>query len=126
MAITSPFDQSEIAITVSPEKLAGSLRLQIRVDASDILLLPRDGRYSGSLTMQALCYTLEGRKLACTEPLQVKLDLSEQERVTAFRGGLRFPVEIASCDLSSKVRVVVHDENSGANGSSTFFAGEGH
>ncbi len=126
IAITSPFDLSDIAISVSPDKVEGTLRLHIHVDAADVVLLPRNGRYAGSLTMQALCYTPEGRRMACTEPLRVKLDLSEQERATAMKGGLRFPLDVPTGEVSSRIRVVVHDESSGASGSSTFAAGEMH
>ena len=59
VAITSPFDQSDIGVSVSsPEKTANAIRIRIRVDAADLMLLPRNGRYSrASLALQALCYT---------------------------------------------------------------------
>jgi len=125
--ITSPFDQPDIAVSVSlPEKVANTVRIRARVDAADLLLLPHDGRYSGGLTLQAICYTPEGRRLACTEPMHVKLDLSQSERETAMRGGLWFPLSLAAGEVSSKIRVVVYDENSGAAGSCTLLMQETH
>ena len=125
--ITSPFDQPDIAVSVSqPEKVANTVHIRVRVDAADLLLLPHDGRYSGGLTLQAICYTPEGRRLACTEPMQVKLDLSQSERETAMRGGLWFPLSLAAGEVSSKIRVVVYDANSGAAGSSTLLIQETH
>jgi hypothetical protein len=126
-AIASPLDQSDIAVSVlPPEKIANAIRIWIRVDAADVLLLPRNGRYSGSLVVQAFCYTPEGRKLACTQSLNVKLDLSEQERETAMRGGLRFPIDLPSGQASAKIRVVVQDASSGALGSRTFLVPGAH
>jgi len=120
-AITSPYEQSAIGISVSaPKQVAGGLRVEVHADAADVLLFPRNGRYSGSLIMQALCYTPEGRRMACSDPVRIKLDLSEQERAEALRGGLRFPLEVPASDASSKIRVVVHDEISGDCGSVTF------
>ena len=102
------------------------MRIRVRVDAADLLLLPHDGRYSGGLTLQAICYTPEGRRLACTEPMHVKLDLSQSERETAMRGWLWFPLSLAAGEVSSKIRVVVYDANSGAAGSSTLLIQETH
>jgi hypothetical protein len=125
-AIASPFDQSDIAVSVLPtEKIANAIRIWIRVDAADVLLLPRNGRYSGGLALQAFCYTPDGRKLACTQSLSVELDLSEQERETAMRG-LRFPIDLPSGQASTKIRVVVQDVSSGASGSRTFLVPGAH
>jgi hypothetical protein len=125
--ITSAFDQSSIAISVSPpERIASTVHIQVRVNAADVLLLPHDGRYSGSLALQALCYTPDGRKLACTEPMHVKLDLSPQERETVLRGGMRVPLTLTSSERFGRIRVVVYDPNSGAAGSSTFPVPEMH
>ncbi len=125
--ITSPFDRSDIDVSVSaPERVANTVRIQIRVSAADLLLFPRNGRYTGNLALQALCYTPDGRRLACTEPLLVNLDLSGQQRETAMRGGLRFPLSLPSGEVSSKIRVVAYDANSGASGSSTFLVQETH
>jgi VWFA-related protein len=125
--ITSPLDQPDIAVSVSqPERVANTVRIRVRVDAADLLLLPRDGRYSGSLTLQALCYTSEGRRLACTEPLHFKLDLSQRERDTAMSGGLWFPLSLAASEVSAKIRVVAYDASSGAAGSSTLLIQETH
>ncbi|SPF45997.1 conserved exported hypothetical protein [Candidatus Sulfopaludibacter sp. SbA4] len=126
-AISSPFDQSDIAVSVAPpEKTANAFRIQVRVDAADLLLLPKDGHSSGSLALQAICYTPEGRKLACTEPLHVDLDLSDRQRETAMRGGLRFPMDLPAGEVPARIRVVVCDLNSGATGSSTFVVQEAH
>jgi hypothetical protein len=126
-AITSPFDQSDIAVSASqPQRAANAIRIEIRVDAADVLLLSRNGRYSGDLALQAFCYTTDGRKLACTQPRQFKLDLSEQERQTAMRGGLRFPIDLPTAQVAGRVRVVVHDADSGATGSCTFPIPEVH
>jgi VWFA-related protein len=125
--VTSPFDQSDIAVSVSqPEKAADTMRIRVRVDAADLLFLSHEGRYSGDLTLQALCYTSEGRRLACTEPLHFKLDLSQREHETAVRGGLWFPLSLAAGEVSARIRVVVYDANSGAAGSSTLLIQETH
>jgi VWFA-related protein len=125
--ITSPLDQSDIAVSISqPEKAANTVRIRVHVDAADLLLLPHDGRYSGDLTLQALCYTSEGRRLACTEPLHFKLDLSQRERETAMRGGLWFPLSLPAGEVSTKIRVVIYDASSGAAGSSTLLIQETH
>jgi VWFA-related protein len=125
--IASPFDQPDIAVSISqPQKAANAVRIRVHVDAADLLLLPHGGRYSGGLTLQAICYTPEGRRLACTEPMHIKLDLSQSERATAMRGGLWFPLSLAAGEVSSKIRVVVYDASSGAAGSSTLLIQETH
>jgi hypothetical protein len=125
--ITSPLDRSDIAISVSPpQKIANTVHIEVRVNAADVLLLPRDGRYYGSLALQALCYTPDGRKQACAGPQQVKLDLSAQDRETVLRGGMWVPLTLTSREGFGRVRVVVYDPNSGAAGSSTFSVPETH
>jgi len=124
-AITSPFEQTDIGVSVSAaKKLDNALRIEIRVDAADLLLLPRNGRYSGSVMMQAICRTPDERRRACTEPAEVKLDLSPQEYHTAMRGGLRFPLDVPAREASSRIRAVVHDENSGLSGTATVAVNE--
>jgi len=120
IAITSPLDQSDIAVLVStPHRVQGTVPLQIRVFAEDLLLLPRNGRYSGSLALQVICYTPDERRQACTEPATVRLDLSEQQYQSALRDGLRFPAEVPIDAAPSRLRVIVHDVNSGSTGSAT-------
>ena len=125
-AIASPFEQSDLAVSVSaPQRRDKLLRVELRLDAAGLLLLPRDGRYSGSLALQALCYTAAEIPEACTEPMLVKLDLNEQEHAAALRGGLRFPLDIPMTAAPSKVRVVACDESTRACGTATFpLAGE--
>jgi VWFA-related protein len=125
VAITSPFDQTDIAVSVSvPKSAENAQRIEIRVDAADLLLMPRNSRYSGSIAMQTICYTPDQRKRACTEPASVKLDLSRQEYATAISGGLRFPIEVPADEAFSRIRVLVRDEYSGAMGTATFVRNE--
>jgi VWFA-related protein len=120
IAITSPLDQSGITVVVSASpQTQGSIPLNIHVFAEDLLLVPRDGRYSGSLALQVICYTPDQRRQACTEPAAVKLDLSEQQYQAALRDGLRFPANVPIDAAPSRLRVIVHDMNSGATGSAT-------
>ena len=120
-AIASPCEQSDLAVSVSaPKKLEKALRLEIHVDAAGLLLLPHNGRFLGSLALQALCYTAVEGPMACTEPMLVKLDLSEQEHAAALRGGLRFPLDIPMTATPSRIRVVACDEFTRACGTATF------
>ena len=122
--IKNPFDEPDISISVAPpQKKADGMRITVRVNAADLLLFPQGGRYTGRLDLQALCYMADGRKQACTEPVRVDLDLSEAEHETAIRGGLQFPIDLTADKAGSKIRVVVHDANSGASGSHTFSIG---
>ena len=126
-AINNPVEQTDIAISIAaPVPAGGGFRLPVRVDATDILLLPRNGRYHGSLALQAICYTPEGRAMGCSEPKLVPLDLSEDERQTALRGGLHFSFDLpAAKDGAGKFRVIVRDEYSGAIGTASFVPVEG-
>jgi hypothetical protein len=125
--IQDPFDQPDIAISISSAgKTANGVRILVGVNAADVLLLPREGRYTGSLRLQALCYSADGRKQACTEPMRADLDLSEAEHQTALREGMKFPIGLPAGSADSKIRMVVHDPNSGASGSHTFRLGEVH
>ncbi len=125
IAITSPLDSSDIAVSVSaPHGAQGSIPLNVRVDLADLMLLPRNGHYSGLLALEVICYTPDQRKQACTEPATATLDLTEQERQTALRDGLRFPVEVPVGASPSRIRVIVHDVNSGATGSATLLLKE--
>ena len=107
------------ALVSTPHRVQGTVPLQIRVFAEDLLLLPRNGRYSGSLALQVICYTPDERRQACTEPATVRLDLSEQQYQSALRDGLRFPAEVPIDAAPSRLRVIVHDVNSGSTGSAT-------
>ncbi len=120
-AIASPFEQSDLAVSVSaPQRQDKRLRLETHVDAAGLLLLPRNGRYAGSLAFQAVCYTSAETPIACTEPMLVKLDLSPQEHAAALRGGLRFPLDIPMTATPSRMRVVACDEYTRACGTATF------
>ncbi|MDR3698685.1 MAG: hypothetical protein P4L56_03560 [Candidatus Sulfopaludibacter sp.] len=124
-AIASPFEQSDLAVSVSaPKKIEKALRIEIHVDAAGLLLLRRNGRYAGSVALQALCYTSAERPLACTEPMLVKLDLNQQEHAAALRGGLRFPLDIPMAATPTRMRVVACDEYTRACGTATFPLGE--
>lgn len=119
-ALAGPFERSDLAVSVSaPQRHDKALRVELHVDAAGLLLLPRNGRYSGSLALQALCYTAAEIAEACTEPMLVKLDLNERERATALRGGLRFPLDIPVAAAPSKVRVAACDESTRACGTAT-------
>jgi hypothetical protein len=120
-AIAGPFEQSDLAVSVSPpEKLEKALRIEIHVDAKGLLLLQRNGRYAGSVALQALCYSSGDRRMACTEPMLVKLDLSPQEHTAALRGGLRFPLDIPMAATPNRMRVVACDQYTRACGTATF------
>jgi hypothetical protein len=120
-AIASPFEQSSLTVSVSaPKKLDKALRLEIHLDAAGLLLVPRNGRYAGSVALQVLCYTSAERPVACTEPMLVKLDLNQQEHAAALRGGLRFPLDIPMAATPSRMRVVACDEYTRACGTATF------
>jgi VWFA-related protein len=125
IAITSPVDQSGITVSVSSSRpVRGAIPLKIHVDAADVLLLPRNGRYSGLLALQAICYTPDQRRQACTEAETARLDLTEQQYQTALRDGLRFPVDVPAGEALSRIRAIVHDLNSGATGSATLLLNE--
>jgi VWFA-related protein len=121
IAFTSPLEQTDIGVSVSAgKKAANATRIEARVDAHDVLLAPRNGRYIGSLAIHAVCYTADGRRRACTEPRIVKLDLSRQEYDTAMRGGLRFPLDVSPGEAALRIRVAVYDENLRESGTATF------
>lgn len=109
-AIASAFEQRDLGLEVSR-----GLPVEMQVPVDDLLLLPRNGRYVGSVTMRAICYAADGHRMACTEVRRVRLDLSEQERTSKLRLQLDVPGEAAR----GKMRVIVCDDNSGACGSQT-------
>ena len=127
IAVTSPYEQTDIGVSISTAKLPDvAARFEIRLDAGDLLLLHHNGRYSGSVTLELVCYMRDGRKRASGDPASIKLDLSEQDYPKAMHGGLRFPVEIPPGETPLKVRAVAHDEYSGAWGTATFVVSEDH
>lgn len=124
-AVTSPFDQTDIGVSVASEtKLEKTLRIEVRVDAADLLLARRNDRRRGAIVMQAICYTADARRRACTQPAEARLDLDKQQYAVAMRGGLRLPFELQADAASGRIRIVVHDENSGLTGSVTVPARE--
>lgn len=121
-ANTSPLDVSDIGLSVkvSPgAETPQAVHLDIRVEASDLLLRRQGERYTGKLLLSFIGDVAEARKLLPGDALPVVLDLSAKQREEAMKGGLRIPADLPVSAEVRNIRVVVYDTGSREMGSLT-------
>jgi len=114
------FDAGEIGVrgTISPDsKDAQVSRIEVRIDARDLVFVQDRDHYNGELRLALVGYLNDGRAER-TKVIPFDLHYSTEEHEKALNDGI-----IVSRTLPiagrSKVRVIVYDRNSTAIGSLT-------
>jgi VWFA-related protein len=112
-AIDRPFDDPTIGLRTTISSVLEkpqTFRVQIRVDAADLLLLKQNDRYSGQLGL-GLMGSGEGVAQPVTPaPLQLSLTREQFEQVA--KHGIEITRDLAVDRTTQAIRVVVFDRNS--------------
>jgi VWFA-related protein len=117
----SPFDAGEIGLRVEFSRMGKNAHLAIRVNASDVLLEKRGGRYQGSLGVM-LAFYQDGFLKAASNAKTVDLDLTGEKYDQALKDGILIEEDAPLSDQIQKVRVMVFDPMLEALGSTTIDA----
>jgi VWFA-related protein len=129
-AYNRPSDTSDIGLRVKVSPAANGVHLEIRIDAPDILLRERDGRFLGAMTIllsdrgaaeQAENRGLQFRPIGEPVASTATLDLTKDEYDQLMRNGI-IPIsqDQAIAPAAERMRVIVFDQNTDRSGSVTF------
>ena len=121
-AFQSPKDLAEICLRTKISPAADGktgIRLEIRIDPSDLRLSEQGGKYSDGL------YCLISDRSATAplgEPkvLDLKPELTAEQYKTAMKDGLLLTQDHPAGDAVREVRVIILDQSTNAVGSVTF------
>ena len=116
----SPFDASEIALSVAaaPGAQPHSLHLRIGIDTQDLLLIPRADRFAAQLTVSVVAYLPENR-MQSYDPLPVNAALTAEQRDKMSRDGLHMGHDVVLPEGVRKIRLLVEDRAANTVGSVT-------
>ncbi len=120
-AFQSPTDLAEIGLRAKIVPLQGKMgvHLDIRVDASDLLLRQQGGKYSGALY---LLISDRGSSGPLGDPAILNLapGLTAEQYKIAMKEGLPIEQDHPTSDAVQRVRLIVLDQNTDQVGSLTF------
>jgi VWFA-related protein len=121
-AVASPFNAAEIGIRLTASPAAdGKVRLQLRIDPADVLLLREGGVYTGELLVEVAGYVADGRsQVIPVAPVHLRLTPEEYSHV--LRDGVPYETKLALGERIRKVRLIVLDPRLGTTGSMTVAA----
>jgi len=115
--LSSPLDASQIGLQASVEPAAasgGPFRVHLRIDAADLRLEQRNGRWAGTLDV---AIRLESSKQKAVQLREVPLDISEDGFRLALQRGIVLDDAITTDKAADRVRIVLIDRASGFAGS---------
>jgi len=114
---TTPADAEEIGLraTISPQ--GGGARVNVRIDAHDVILAQQGDHFTGQLRVVTVGYLPDGRSEASpVTPVNLNYDAAGLGQ--ALKDGIAFTENLAASQ-ESKLRVIVFDRDSEAVGSIT-------
>ncbi len=125
-----PSDTDDIGLRIKVSQIANGVHLEMRIDAADILLRERNGKFAGAITMlfsdhgaaeeaenRGLQFRPMGEPMAST----ARLDLTRDEYDLLMRNGIvNISQDHAIPTAVERVRVIVFDRNTDRSGSITF------
>ena len=120
-AAHSPFDATDIGLraTVSPDPGAkGNLRLEIRIDAADLLLPQTQDRRTGKISLLFAAYQAAGWGQP-GPPIPLDISLTPEQYETVMHNGIELHRALPAGSAIRKVRAIVVDGELGAVGSLT-------
>jgi VWFA-related protein len=115
--LTSPLDASQIGLQASLQAVPGSpkaFHLALRIDASDLNLEHRDGRWVGTLDM---AIRLESSKQKTVQIRSYPINLPEADFRVALQRGLLLENTVTAERPNDRVRIVAQDPATGFAGS---------
>jgi VWFA-related protein len=129
-AYNRPSDTNDIGLHIKVSQVANGVHVEMRIDAADILLRERDGKFVGAITMlfsdRGAAEEAENRGLQFRpvgEPMAsiATLDLTRNEYDLLMRNGfISISRDHTIPTAVEGVRVIVFDQNTDRSGSITF------
>jgi hypothetical protein len=119
--VASPLDTPEVGVQAHVETgtgAAGEIALQIRVDATDLTLAPKDGRWAGALRLEAIQIGATGERLGGFQQT-AEVNLKQETYQRALEEGLPFEMKFPREAAAVSVRIAVVDLGGGHVGSLT-------
>jgi VWFA-related protein len=104
---SSDLPEIGLRVAVAPGSAPHTLQLKVKIGPSGVLLVPKDGRFTGELGFVVVGLTDQGPKQLDT-PSAMKLNLTQAEYETAQKG-ISTTEEVPAPDSVHQVRVVVVD-----------------
>ena len=119
-AFQSPGDEAQVGLRVKFAMLDGKpgVHLDIRIDASDLLLREQNGKYAGALYCLISDRNASG-PLGEPAVLELKPELTPDQYKAALKDGLPLPQDHPTNDQARQVRVILLDQNTNLVGSVT-------
>jgi VWFA-related protein len=120
VAATGNSDLSAIGLraTVTPGATPHSVRIQLRIDPSNLTIVQQNGRYAGQLAALYAGLTAEGPK-PLAKPANLTLDWTAQQYDSVARDGIPVTEDLPAPDGVRQVRIVIVDTRSNQVGSLT-------
>jgi hypothetical protein len=104
--------------TVTPGAKPDTVRIQLRIDPSNLAIVQQNGRYAGQLAALYAGVTAEGPK-QLSKPESLTLDWTAQQYESVFKDGLTVAEELPVPAGVHQVRIVVVDTKANQVGSLT-------
>jgi VWFA-related protein len=117
----SPFDATEIGLRagVSPDSGAkGNMRLEIRIEAADLLLRQAQDRRTGNISLWFVAYQAAGWGQP-GPPIPLNISLTPEQYETVMHDGIELHRALPAGTAIRKVRAIVVDRELGTVGSIT-------
>jgi VWFA-related protein len=104
--------------TVAPGASPHSVRIQLRIDPSNLTIVQQNGRYAGQLAVLYAGLKTGGAK-QLAEPANLTLDWTTQQYDSVAKDGIPVAEDLATPEGVRKVRIVIVDTRSNQVGSLT-------
>jgi VWFA-related protein len=120
VAATGNSDLSAIGLraTVTPGASPHTVRIQLRIDPSNLTIVRQNGRYAGQLAVLYAGLTAEGAK-QLAKPANLTLDWDAQQYGSVARDGIPVAEDLQTPEGVRQVRIVIVDTKSNQVGSLT-------
>jgi hypothetical protein len=119
-AVTSPLDFTTLGLNVhaAPVDVPGArqIRVEIQLEARDVTLEPKDGRWVGEIALVIVERDAEGKDLA-SDSKQISMHLNNDTYLGVMKNGLIWDRELRIAPGTTQLRIVACDAPSGAIGS---------
>jgi len=138
MAASSPFDSPEIGLRAETGKsgsTSGSMLLELRVNAADVLLRPRGDLSEGDLLLALFPYSTGSpgqsygfisRQDQQPTAVPIHLSFTPEQRDKVMQEGIRITQKLDPTETMRGVKLLVLDQNSGEYGSLSVPIGAEH
>jgi hypothetical protein len=114
-------DVSSIGLraTVTSGDSPHTVRIQLRIDPSNLAIVQQNGHYAGQLTLLYAVRTAEGAPKQLSKPTSLMLDWTAQQYDSVSKDGILVAEDLLAPEGTRQVRIVVLDMRSNQVGSLT-------